>query len=99
MYLCMCKSITDQQIRQAFEQGARSIGDLSARFGVGIECGKCLEDIRQFLNTCTVPSAVSADEPPSPAAATNLEPAPETTRPHPAEKSAPERAAWFAIDL
>ncbi len=99
MYLCMCKSITDQQIRQAFEQGARTIGDLSVRFGVGIECGKCLEDIRQFLDACAVSPASSAVTPPLSAVAAHSAQSAEATLPAPPEKPAPERAAWFAVDL
>lgn len=99
MYLCMCKSITDQQIRQAFSQGARSMGDLSARFGIGIECGKCLDDVRQFLDACSMESAASAVTPPLAEVTKNLEQPVETSRPVVSEKPAPERAAWFAVDL
>ena len=52
MYLCTCKSVSDQQIRQAVEQGARSFGDLSVRFGIGIECGKCIDGINALLQEC-----------------------------------------------
>ena len=99
MYLCMCKSITDQQIRQAFAQGARSVGDLSARFGIGVECGKCLDDVRQFLDACSMESAASTATPPVSDMTTNLERPVETARPVVPEKPAPERAAWFAVDL
>ncbi|MEZ5581150.1 MAG: (2Fe-2S)-binding protein [Candidatus Competibacteraceae bacterium] len=62
MFLCICKSISDTQIREAVDQGARTIGDISARFGVGVECGKCLDDVRQFLDACLLapPSPVTA---------------------------------------
>lgn len=95
----MCKSITDQQIRQAFAQGARSIGDLSARFGIGIECGKCLDDVRQFLDACSIEPVASPVTSPASGVATNNEQIIETARPVVPEKSAPERAAWFAVDL
>ena len=93
MYLCTCKSVSDLQIRQAVEQGARSFGDLSIRFGVGIECGKCIDGINALLQEClSVPTAL----PPAPA-----ETAPQSL-PAPAKPAPKEPApahAWFAIDL
>ena len=92
MYLCVCKAVSDQQIRQAVEQGARTIGDVSARFGVGIECGKCIDGIREFLGTCLVAAAISVDAAPAPTAVA-------VAPPPPVVDAAPQRAAWFAIDL
>jgi len=34
MYLCICKAVSDTQIRQAVSQGARTVSDVSARLGV-----------------------------------------------------------------
>lgn len=109
MYLCMCKGVTDQQIRQAVAQGARTMGEISARFGVGIECGKCLHDVQQFLEGClaeTAPiSTISAARVNQRSALIAMETAPapvvsqeSSSQPAPQE-SPPERAAWFAIDL
>ena len=102
MYLCICKAVSDQQIRQAVEQGVRTLGDVSARFGVGIECGKCIDGIREFLDTCLAappPVAVEAtlsratvDAVASPTAV-GATPLPAAVDP------APQRAAWFATDL
>ncbi|MDG4562356.1 MAG: bacterioferritin-associated ferredoxin [Candidatus Competibacter sp.] len=93
MFLCICKSISDTQIREAVDQGARTIGDISARFGVGVECGKCLDDVRQFLDACLLapPSAQPSTPPSTPTAV-------EVTPPR-AAKPAPQQAAWFAVDL
>lgn len=42
MYVCLCKGITDSQIRQAIEEGgASSIKDLRRSLGVATQCGKC----------------------------------------------------------
>ena len=93
MYLCTCKSVSDLQIRQAVEQGARSFGDLSIRFGVGIECGKCSDGINALLQEClSVPAAL----PPVPAE-TTPQSLPAPAKPTPKEP-APAHA-WFAIDL
>ena len=93
MYLCTCKSVSDQQIRQAVKQGARSFGDLSSRFGVGIECGKCIDGINALLQEClSAPAAL----PPAPAEAPP-QPLPAPAKPTPKE-TAPAHA-WFAVDL
>ncbi len=95
MNLCTCKSVSDQQIRQAVEQGARSFGDLSVRFGIGIECGKCIDGINALLQDC-----LSAAAPPSlvPAEAVPA-PIPAPVAPAPAPKEVAPTHAWFAIDL
>lgn len=95
MYLCTCKSVSDQQIRQAVEQGARSFGDLSIRFGVGIECGKCVDGINALLQNClsAVPSSMPAPAETAPASI------PANTAPAPAPKKVAPAHAWFAIDL
>ena len=41
MYICLCKGVTDSQIRQAVCQGACSIRELRQRLGVASQCGKC----------------------------------------------------------
>ena len=41
MYICICNAITDRQIVQAAEQGARSPDDLAHGLGVGVGCGRC----------------------------------------------------------
>ncbi|MDG4554269.1 MAG: (2Fe-2S)-binding protein [Candidatus Competibacter sp.] len=89
MYLCICKSVSDKQVREAVDRGARTMGDISARFGIGVECGKCLEDVRQFLDACLL-------APPAPMVATA---AAEIASPPVKSGPVPERAAWFAVDL
>jgi len=41
MYICICNAITDRQIVQAAERGARSPDDLAHDLGVGLGCGRC----------------------------------------------------------
>ncbi len=41
MYVCICRAVTDRQIRQAVELGARSLNDLKDSLGVATGCGKC----------------------------------------------------------
>ena len=41
MYICLCNAITDRQIVQAAEAGARTPLDLARGLGVGLGCGRC----------------------------------------------------------
>ena len=41
MYVCLCKGITDSQILQAIDGGARSLRALRQELDVMTQCGKC----------------------------------------------------------
>lgn len=41
MYVCICRQITDSQIRDLCRNGASSLTDVRAQSGVASECGKC----------------------------------------------------------
>jgi bacterioferritin-associated ferredoxin len=41
MYICICKGITDGQIRRAVNEGATTLTDLRKQLGVASQCGKC----------------------------------------------------------
>jgi len=41
MYVCLCKGITDTQIRAAVQEGASSMRELRNTLGVASQCGKC----------------------------------------------------------
>jgi len=41
MYVCLCKGITDTQIRAAVQDGATSMREVSHSLGVASQCGKC----------------------------------------------------------
>lgn len=41
MYVCLCKGITDSQIRDAVYDGANSLRDVRNQLGVALQCGKC----------------------------------------------------------
>ncbi len=43
MIVCVCRRISDRQIRQAAAQGAHSLDCLKAEFGVAMVCGRCAE--------------------------------------------------------
>ena len=41
MYVCLCKGITDTQIRASVQDGATSMREVSSTLGVASQCGKC----------------------------------------------------------
>ncbi len=49
MYICLCNAITDRQIIQAAEEGARTSHDLAHGLGVGLGCGRCTSCAKALL--------------------------------------------------
>lgn len=49
MYVCVCKAVTERQVRQAVNNGAQSLKDLRRELGVGHDCGQCAACARQCL--------------------------------------------------
>jgi bacterioferritin-associated ferredoxin len=50
MYVCVCKGITDRQIKAAIADGASSLGQLRKALGVATQCGKCSVMTREILD-------------------------------------------------
>jgi bacterioferritin-associated ferredoxin len=53
MYICICKAVTDGQIREAINQGACTRKQLRECLSVGRDCGKCNPDVRELLKIHT----------------------------------------------
>ena len=51
MYVCLCKAVTDKQIRQAACEGACSMRCLNSKLGVATQCGKCARHAKQILRS------------------------------------------------
>ncbi len=49
MYICICNAITDRQIAQAAELGARCAEDLAQGLGMGLGCGRCVSCAKSLL--------------------------------------------------
>lgn len=49
MYVCVCKAVTDRQIREAAMGGARTLKDLRRDLGVTSDCGRCASCARECL--------------------------------------------------
>lgn len=50
MFVCICKAVSDRDIRRAVHQGGVvSLRELSSRTGLGTCCGKCVPAARELL--------------------------------------------------
>jgi len=49
MYVCVCQAVTDRQIREAAESGARTLKDLRRDLGVTRDCGRCASCAHECL--------------------------------------------------
>lgn len=61
MYVCLCKNITDTDIREAVEQGANSFGEVSKRLGVATVCGSCASVAREVIESTSL-NATNTDD-------------------------------------
>ena len=50
MYVCICNSVTDNQIRDAVSNGASSYEDLQSNLGVATCCGRCGDCAKRIFN-------------------------------------------------
>ena len=64
MYVCICRQITDSQIREVCREGTSRMADIRERLGVASECGKCgrhaLSIVSEFKGTASSVDAVRA---------------------------------------
>jgi bacterioferritin-associated ferredoxin len=49
MYVCVCKAVTDTQIKCAINEGVSSRRELFKCLGVGGGCGKCNPQVKEIL--------------------------------------------------
>ena len=50
MYVCVCKGITEKQIKAAAANGTRTLRGLRMQLGVASQCGRCADCACQVLN-------------------------------------------------
>jgi bacterioferritin-associated ferredoxin len=48
MYVCICRSVTDREIRTAVEAGTRTVRGLREQLGCTGQCGKCKQQVREI---------------------------------------------------
>lgn len=49
MYVCLCKGITDSQIKEAVNNGAQSVRAIRKTLGASSQCGKCACHVRDVI--------------------------------------------------
>ncbi|AMX02123.1 bacterioferritin-associated ferredoxin [Microbulbifer thermotolerans] len=50
MYVCICKGITDRQIKEAVYDGSTSVKALRRHLGVSSQCGRCAQLAREIID-------------------------------------------------
>lgn len=58
MYVCVCKAVTDKQIKSAIDNGACSRRQLYQCTGAGDVCGKCSRHIKLLLDENLLPQPI-----------------------------------------
>jgi len=50
VYICLCNSVTDSDIRRVADDGVRNMKQLKTETGCGMGCGKCIEAAKSVLD-------------------------------------------------
>lgn len=54
MYVCICNSVTDREIKKAVKQGIDTFDEVRNQLGVSSCCGQCENHAREVINeACT----------------------------------------------
>lgn len=67
MYVCICQSVTDKQIRRAAAGGVDNVYELREELGVASGCGSCFDHAQSILDETNASRARPALYVPSPA--------------------------------
>ena len=67
MYVCLCKSVTDKQIRRAAAKGVDNLYELRESLGVAAGCGSCANHAQEILRESAAGRAQPTPYEPSPA--------------------------------
>ena len=49
MFVCVCRAVTQEQVKAAIEGGARSVEDVTEACCAGDDCGACHEKIEELI--------------------------------------------------
>jgi bacterioferritin-associated ferredoxin len=51
VYVCICHAVTDVDVDQAIDDGARSLAEISGRTRAGASCATCHDQLEDMLET------------------------------------------------
>lgn len=49
MIVCICRGVSDREIRAVVSRGASSLAEVRAELGTGECCGKCSQQVRELI--------------------------------------------------
>jgi len=49
MYICLCKAVVEEQIKELIAQGISQVRDVQRACAAGSDCGSCLATIRSMI--------------------------------------------------
>jgi len=55
MYVCLCRGITDSQIREAVASGMTNYREVRLALGLSSQCGKCSVHAREIFRNALQP--------------------------------------------
>jgi len=61
--VCQCKRVSDRKVASCVKKGCSSLRELCAQTGAGRDCGSCVRQLREMLDSLrpvTVPEVLSA---------------------------------------
>ncbi|OUY06559.1 bacterioferritin-associated ferredoxin [Acinetobacter populi] len=50
MYVCLCRGITDQDIKDAMQNGAQSYREVREMLDLGTCCGRCAPEAKSIIS-------------------------------------------------
>ncbi len=53
MIICICKCVSDREIRRLVDEGATSLADIRRETELGTQCGKCACEARRMVRELT----------------------------------------------
>ncbi|MFN8071203.1 MAG: (2Fe-2S)-binding protein [Mycobacterium sp.] len=60
MYVCLCGEVTCTMVAEAVAGGASTCKQVAAACGAGLDCGRCLRNLRAMIETQSAPAAAAA---------------------------------------
>ena len=63
MYVCICRGVTDSQIRRAVDEGAASLSQVRRQLAVAACCGRCAPMARDIIRERSQAAGLSAAVP------------------------------------